>query len=47
MEEYQVIIVGAGPAGFVCAQALKTEGIEEVLVIEKEGLPLGGKGVSI
>lgn len=39
MEEYQVIIVGSGPAGSACAQALKTEGIEDVLVIEKEGLP--------
>lgn len=38
MEEYQVIVVGAGPAGSACARALKDEGIE-VLVIEKNSLP--------
>ncbi|MBW1838684.1 MAG: FAD-dependent monooxygenase, partial [Deltaproteobacteria bacterium] len=38
MEEYQVIIVGSGPAGSACAKALHDEGIT-VLVIEKEGLP--------
>ena len=38
MEEYQVIIVGSGPAGSACAKALHDEGIK-VLVIEKEGLP--------
>ena len=38
MEEYQVIIVGSGPAGAACAKALKDENIE-VLIIEKEELP--------
>jgi flavin-dependent dehydrogenase len=38
MKEYQVIIVGAGPAGSACAKALKEENIE-VLVIEKKKLP--------
>ena len=38
MEEYQVIIVGSGPAGAACAKALKDENIE-ALVIEKEKLP--------
>jgi len=38
MDEYQVIIVGSGPAGSACAKALKDEDIE-VLVIEKEELP--------
>jgi len=38
MDEYQVIIIGAGPAGAACAKALKDESIE-VLVIEKEKLP--------
>ncbi len=38
MEEHQVIIVGAGPAGSTCAKALIEEGIE-VLIIEKELLP--------
>ena len=38
MEEYQVIIVGAGPAGSSCAKALKEEDLN-VLIIEKEKLP--------
>lgn len=38
MEDYQVIIVGSGPAGSACAKALKDESIE-TLVIEKESLP--------
>jgi len=38
MEEYQVIIVGSGPAGAACAKALKDENIQ-ALVIEKEELP--------
>jgi flavin-dependent dehydrogenase len=38
MEEYQVIIVGAGPAGSACAKALHNEGVE-VLVIEKDQVP--------
>ena len=38
MDEYQVIIVGSGPAGSACARALKDEGIE-VLVVEKKQLP--------
>ena len=38
MEEYQVIIVGAGPAGSACAKALKEEGVDPV-VIEKDQLP--------
>ena len=38
MEEHQVIIVGAGPAGSACAKALKEEEID-VLIIEKEKLP--------
>jgi len=38
MEEYQVIIVGSGPAGAACAKALKEKDIE-VQVIEKEELP--------
>ena len=38
MGDYQVIIVGSGPAGSACAKALKDENIE-TLVIEKESLP--------
>lgn len=37
-KEYPVIIVGSGPAGAACAKALKSEGIE-FLVIEKDILP--------
>lgn len=38
MEHYDVVIVGAGPAGSACAKALK-EDDRKVLVIEKEPLP--------
>lgn len=38
MEEYQVIIVGAGPAGSACAKALKDEGIN-LIVVEKDKMP--------
>ena len=38
MEEYPVIIVGAGPSGTACAKALKDEGISS-LIIEKYELP--------
>ena len=38
MEEHEVIIVGAGPAGTACAKALVENGID-VLGIEKEALP--------
>ncbi|MDD2735534.1 MAG: NAD(P)/FAD-dependent oxidoreductase [Desulfuromonadaceae bacterium] len=38
MDEYQVIVVGSGPAGAACARALHEEGIK-VLVVEKKALP--------
>jgi flavin-dependent dehydrogenase len=37
-EQYQVIIVGAGPSGAACAKALSNNGIS-VLILEKESLP--------
>ena len=38
MQELDVIIVGAGPAGASCAKALNVEGLD-VLVLEKHALP--------
>jgi len=38
MERHQVIIVGAGPAGALCAKALHEAGVQ-ALIIEKESLP--------
>jgi menaquinone-9 beta-reductase len=38
MEKYQVVIIGAGPAGAACAKALHDAGIQ-ALIIEKEVLP--------
>jgi flavin-dependent dehydrogenase len=38
MDEYQVIIIGSGPAGASCGKALKDEGIE-ALIVEKKKLP--------
>lgn len=37
-KEYEVIIIGSGPAGAACAKALKDQGIS-CLVVEKEKLP--------
>jgi NADPH-dependent 2,4-dienoyl-CoA reductase/sulfur reductase-like enzyme len=43
MRRHQAIIVGGGPAGLSAAKALRAEGIDDVLVIEREdsagGLP--------
>lgn len=38
MEQHEVIVVGAGPSGAACAQALKDAGVD-VLIVEKEKLP--------
>ena len=38
MEQHQVLIVGAGPAGSACARALRMADVD-VLIIEKEKLP--------
>ena len=38
MQQYDVVIVGSGPAGSSCAKALTDEGLS-VLVLEKEALP--------
>ncbi|WP_220634228.1 FAD-dependent monooxygenase [Georgfuchsia toluolica] len=37
IQEHEVIIVGSGPAGSLCAKALKQEGID-VLILEKDKL---------
>ena len=38
MQERGVIVVGSGPAGSSCAKALRTKGVD-VLVLEKDALP--------
>jgi flavin-dependent dehydrogenase len=38
MDEYQVVIVGSGPAGAACGRALNEKGIN-ALIVEKEALP--------
>ena len=41
MGEYDVIVVGAGPAGLAAACAAKDAGAEDVLVIERDDAPGG------
>ena len=41
MEVYELIIVGGGAAGMLCAIEAKKEGIKNVLLIEKDNV-LGG-----
>ena len=41
MNTYDIIIIGAGPAGLAAAIAAKEEGVEDVLVIERDSVPGG------
>lgn len=41
MEQYEIVIIGGGPAGMAAAVAAKAHGIEHILLIEREGF-LGG-----
>ena len=43
MEKRDVIIIGGGPAGLAAAVELKKNGVEDILVIEREKQP-GGRG---
>ena len=41
MKKYQAVIIGGGSAGLSAAVTLKQQGIENILVIEKDGEPGG------
>ncbi|MBR2669151.1 MAG: FAD-dependent oxidoreductase [Solobacterium sp.] len=41
MKKYQAVIIGGGSAGLSAAVTLKNQGIENILVIEKDGEPGG------
>lgn len=39
--DYEVIIIGAGPAGIAAASALKEQGISDIVILEREAQPGG------
>ena len=41
MEHHQAVIIGGGPAGLAAAIRLKEQGIEDVLILEREHVPGG------
>jgi len=41
MNTYDIIIIGAGPAGLAAAIAAKEAGVDDVLVIERDSVPGG------
>ena len=41
MKNYQAVIIGGGSAGLSAAVTLKKNGVEQVLVIEKDAEPGG------
>ena len=41
MNTYDIVIIGAGPAGLAAAIAAKEAGVEDVLVIERDSVPGG------
>ena len=41
MYTYDIVIIGAGPAGLAAAIAAKEAGVDDVLVIERDSVPGG------
>ena len=41
MDKFDLVIIGAGPAGMAAAVSLKKSGIDKILVVDREETPGG------